>query len=554
MGNIFISYNHSDQHYVTQLKHALRDQNFKCWAHDDIEPGVSWSGEIRRQLASCDAFILVMTPDSEKSHWVESELKYAIENKKPIFPLLLDGNIWWQINQDTCVDVRGGKLPDARFYVWLTRAVKTQADPENPPSPSHTIFNIYGDVLNSNVAFGKDNKVESAHHVTHAPQTDQLKPTDPPSDSQNPTDGSPKAPVRSPNFPLNTSKDRPTMPRVSTNPSKTATTPPKVPAVSPPKRRLNIPILAATFLGLMGIMLCAALIGITPWLSSIMYPEWTATPTTTRITHPLKPTEPVANFTPTPQTIPSKPVIELTPLPETTTEKDSKMVLIPTGPFIMGSNNERPNEKPAHTLTIPAFYMDVYEVSNKLYKACVAANRCQPPTSPKSHNHNDYYNSAKYNNYPVIYVSWNMAKAYCEWRSPLTHLPSEAEWEKAARGPSTGSTIGGTYPWGEGIDTNHANYNANDGDTEAVDSNESGKSFYGIYNMAGNVSEWVSDWFDVYPGGDANASSDFGQTYRALRGGSWNDNYHNVRSSYRNRYAPTLANDVIGFRCARSIP
>jgi eukaryotic-like serine/threonine-protein kinase len=240
-----------------------------------------------------------------------------------------------------------------------------------------------------------------------------------------------------------------------------------------------------------------------------------------------------------------------------------EMALVPAGPFSMGNSVERviaecqkfrddcerawyTIEEPVHTVDLPAFYMDVYEVTNAGYKACVDAGKCQPPRLSSSATHESYYGNAQYANHPVINVSWDNARTYCEWRG--ARLPSEAEWEKAARG-----TDARMYPWGEGLDTTRANYfDSKLGDPVAVGSYESGKSPYGIYDMTGNVWEWTADWYDVYPGGDPGASTDFGQTGRALRGGAWIDAANAVHSTNRGGLDPTRSFGNIGFRCARS--
>ncbi|MGC1377225.1 MAG: formylglycine-generating enzyme family protein [Anaerolineales bacterium] len=260
-----------------------------------------------------------------------------------------------------------------------------------------------------------------------------------------------------------------------------------------------------------------------------------------------------ATTPPPPTTIP----INTTPMPL------DKMVLIPAGAFSMGNSLDQAMaeckkfrddcqpewfavEAPVHTVNVPAFYMDVYEVVNANYRACVTAGKCTPPRLNDSAKHPGYFQDAQYNNFPVIDVNWDQARTYCEWRK--ARLPTEAEWEKAARG-----TEGRTYPWGEGVDTTRANYSDSKiGDPTMVGSYENGKSPYGLYDMTGNVWEWVADWYDVYPGGDPKASTDFGQKFRGLRGGGWSDPANTIHAAYRGSLDPTHSFGNIGFRCASS--
>ena len=226
------------------------------------------------------------------------------------------------------------------------------------------------------------------------------------------------------------------------------------------------------------------------------------------------------------------------------------MRLIPAGEFAMGSDANS-DERPIHTLSLADYYIDKYEVTNAFYKVCVDAGTCQSPGSTSSSTRRSYYGNSEFNDFPVIHVNWEMANTYCTWRG--ANLPSEAEWEKAARGPSTGSVPSPTYPWGDNAPTSDLlNYNKNVGDTSKVGSYESGKSPYGVYDMAGNVWEWVNDWYDRYPGNTDNNSS-FGKRYRVLRGGSWSFNLRYARSALRFGNDPANALDSIGFRCSRSV-
>ena len=216
------------------------------------------------------------------------------------------------------------------------------------------------------------------------------------------------------------------------------------------------------------------------------------------------------------------------------------MVLIPAGSFQMGSNDGESDEKPVHTVQISSFYMDKYEVTNGDYKKCVDAGSCLAPESDKNYTRIRYYGDSWYDNHPVIWVDWNQAKAYCEWKQG--RLPTEAEWEYAARGGLSGAR----YPNGDSI----ANYSGSD----TVKVGSYSPNGYGLYDMAGNISEWVSDWWDENyyqnspprdPQGPSNGE------YRVVRGGSFSSYSDALRVSYRYRDYATYGYYYGGFRCAR---
>jgi formylglycine-generating enzyme required for sulfatase activity len=234
-------------------------------------------------------------------------------------------------------------------------------------------------------------------------------------------------------------------------------------------------------------------------------------------------------------------------------EKGISIILIPEGPFNMGSDSGVDDEQPVHQVNLSAYYIDQYEVTNAAYKLCVDAGACQPPLDTSSFTRAGYYGNSQFDNYPVIYVDWNMSKTYCEWRG--ARLPTESEWEKAARGMD-----GRTYPWGETIDCTYANYAGDPkgacvGDTTAVGSYASGQSPYGVYDMAGNVWEWVNDWYSETYYSSSPVSDPQGPgsgPFRVLRGGSWYSSNYGVRSAVRGRFDPTSSGNDVGFRCASS--
>ena len=229
------------------------------------------------------------------------------------------------------------------------------------------------------------------------------------------------------------------------------------------------------------------------------------------------------------------------------------LVYVPAGEFRMGSAGSdslaRDNEKPQHTVYLDAFWMDRTEVTNAMYALCVKAGACQPPASVKSSTRSSYYGDSSYDNFPVIYVSWSEAAVYCTWAG--RRLPTEAEWEKAARG-----TDGRLYPWGNASpDANRLNFNMYVGDTTAVGSYPSGASPYGALDMAGNVWEWVADRYSstFYSGSPAsNPSGPASGAHRVLRGGSWGYANRFVRAAVRGWDYPADRFNDFGFRCAHS--
>lgn len=239
-----------------------------------------------------------------------------------------------------------------------------------------------------------------------------------------------------------------------------------------------------------------------------------------------------------------------TPYPTEITSKGAEMILVQRGNFIMGSNNGDSDEQPIHTVFLDAYYIDKFEVTNALYEACVDTDACGPPAKADSFTRSSYYGNPKYNDYPVVYVDWNMAKAYCEWRE--ARLPTEAEWEKAARGKEAR-----IYPWGSGLDCQKAKYNRCDDGTSNVGAYESGISPYGVHDMSGNVWEWVADWYSATYYGTSvvnrNPSGPESGQSKVLRGGSWTKGDFDLRASNRLKFAPGSANFDIGFRCASGI-
>lgn len=227
------------------------------------------------------------------------------------------------------------------------------------------------------------------------------------------------------------------------------------------------------------------------------------------------------------------------------------MVLIPSGCFDMGDafSEGISNERPVHTVCITSsFYMDVHETTNAEYAACVSGGGCTLPSNTSSVTRPAYYGNTAYDNFPVIYVDWGQATAYCTWAGK--RLPAEAEWEYAARGGLSGKR----YPWGDTITGMDANYDNSgdpwDNDTSVVEYYAA--NGYGLYDMSGNVLEWMNDWYqyDYYstsptndPPGPATG------TDRVLRSGSWYYSSYSMRVAHRGGNVPNIQSTNVGFRC-----
>jgi serine/threonine-protein kinase len=185
-------------------------------------------------------------------------------------------------------------------------------------------------------------------------------------------------------------------------------------------------------------------------------------------------------------------------------------------------------------------------VTNAQYARCVAGGTCSPPSESGSFTRDSYYGDSEFDDYPVIWVDWLDAGAYCRWAGG--RLPTEAEWGYAARGPE-----GRTYPWGnDPPDDTLLNYNWKVGDTTSVGSYAKGESWVGALDMAGNVSEWVSDCYaaDYYAVSPAeNPTGPNTGDSRVQRGGGWSILPNFMRSANRAGLGPGYRNDFLGFRC-----
>ena len=234
----------------------------------------------------------------------------------------------------------------------------------------------------------------------------------------------------------------------------------------------------------------------------------------------------------------------------------------PGEPYFWGA------EYPKHTVYLDSFWIYRTEVTNAMYRLCVEQEGCSEPSAPSSRTHENYFGSLEFNNYPVIHVTQEDAVSYCQWAG--ARLPTEAEWEKAARG-----TDGMLFPWGDGaLQNNFANFcdegcpdpdpkaiqrGMDDGyrETAPVGSFPAGASPFDALDMAGNVLEWVSDWYgqDYYSQSPyENPTGPENGTKHIIRGGSWWSGPDGLRPAARASRALDFSSDMVGFRCAVGTP
>jgi formylglycine-generating enzyme required for sulfatase activity len=235
---------------------------------------------------------------------------------------------------------------------------------------------------------------------------------------------------------------------------------------------------------------------------------------------------------------------------------EKKMIFVPAGKFTMGitpkdiewvveafhseSREWYLDELPAREVDLKGYWIDEHEVTFIEYMVYVNKTGASPPK---------YFDNPRFNGrlQPVVGIGWKEADAYCRWLGK--RLPTEMEWEKAARGADARR-----YPWGNEPEPTRANQRGlmdNYRYTAPVGDFPEGKSPYGVMDMAGNVWEWTADWYKPYPGNE-HVNDMYGEKFRVIRGGSWSSNMDLARSSVRGKAAPDQRQDYIGFRCAKN--
>jgi sulfatase modifying factor 1 len=277
----------------------------------------------------------------------------------------------------------------------------------------------------------------------------------------------------------------------------------------------------------------------------------TPQPTSTQLTPLTDTPEPTETAAPSPipsATMTLEPTAAPTSLPTATSLPDQiedahrvPMMLVPAGEFVMGSNDNMAAAKPAHTVFLDTFYIDKFEVTNALYLECVEAGACTSGGSTRLRN-------PVFSQYPVMDVTWYDANTYCEWRG--VRLPTEAEWEKAARG-----TDERKFPWGnDPVTCERARYGDCGWFAIAVGQHPDGVSPYGVHDMAGNAWEWTNDWYDVDYYNYSPVENPMGPEeetgWKSSRGGAWYYHADLMTAIWRNHAPVGVGYSYLGFRCA----
>jgi formylglycine-generating enzyme required for sulfatase activity len=535
--DLFLSYSRKDSVAMRQVQEALRAAGLAVWTDEGLEPGTqSWQDALAEAVDQAQALVVLLSPYAAQSTWVKNEVGFAQTRNKRVFPVLVAGDAASSVP----IGLINAQWIDGRED--LPRAVAQELLP----------------VLRRQLHLAEP--AESGSSVQGGPKVPSVAESDGTRAAAGPPGTRPRAGKRYPVFAavalvaaLVGALGLYGVQRVLAPASAPGPTP--VAAESPTQAREETPTPASTP---------------TPVSEIAPAPRGMSGPAPTRDTPAAAPTaESTTAPTAAPGPSPTNTIIEGTTkaatdaAPETASEtasdtpaagatrtnpKDGAIyVYVPDGPFTMGSADDDPlaqeTERPhQHDLYLDAFWIMRTEVTNAQYLRCVRAGACSAPD-------NDRWEDPAYAQHPVTVVTWQQANEYARWAGG--RLPTEAEWEKACRGPD-----GLAYPWGNDAPTDErANFGAADGDTARVGKYPEGASPYGVLDMAGNVWEWTSSKPMDYPYDPADGREDLGgDGARVLRGGAWGYDADWVRCALREPLDPTLTYDDDGFRVVAADP
>ncbi len=562
MSQIFFSYSRKDSEFVDQLIERLEAYGVDIWVdRGEILAGEAWRRTIVEAIMASQVFVIVLSPNSIELENVTKELTLAEQYDKRVLPVVIQEvkvppSLEYQLAGLHYQTFTEGNYDDnfARLIRSLVSSgIKIQTIPEAEPE---IIDAVIGPALDPEISAGTLNAKPEMDLAAFEPDPPLAK-------AALPSEPDPETLIAAAAFVPDTQLEAPATsvdpdPVVQSNaqvtpaPASRGETPLSSASTQTRGRFQAVPIWVWAVGGLL------VIVGVIAGMSAIMGGgDQKIDPTATNAIAQIIPTEwtEPTLATNAPETIPT-----FTPIPAQITDGfGASMVFVPAGPFLLGAENEDPDEAPVREIWLDAFYIDQFEVSNQNYKECVRAGACSEPSKFESDTLFSYYDDDAFRNYPVIFVSWEDANAYCQWRG--VRLPTEGEWEKAARG-----TDGWRYPWGNQFDPTRANYcggsiycpnEPDDGhkDTAPVDNFSAGASPFGVFQMAGNVNEWVADWYgedylSSLSDGDENPQGPSSGTERVIRGGSFGLNAGKLRVSNRGHASPLASGAYDGFRCA----
>lgn len=554
---VFISYRRTDVYTALAVYENLKNQGYDVFFdYRSISSG-DFEQIITSNIRARAHFLLILTSTAldrcnEPGDWLRREIELAIDEKRNIVPLFFKG---FRFGISSVSEKLTGKLKNLSRYNGLNihedyfdeamhrlsvQYLNIPLDTVLHPLSTEVQKVVYAEQVAANQALEQIEDVQQL--VKHDEKPVQLIEPDP-------------MPTLKASAPVATSTEkqaeilRENVADPKPDPKKKKFD--RLVSQNLPKQKISIPNLNYRLIG--GITGGALLLVLFIWGGMKVFKNTPTTPFTSTLNSQAVATptsRSVATNTPSPTQMLASPALEFG-IGSTMTGNDGMTLLyVPAGEFTMGSEISS-DEQPVHQVYLDSYWIDKTEVTNSMYILCVDAGVCNEHANKSSVSRSSYYGTAKYDNYPVIFVDWNMAKTYCEWAD--RRLPSEAEWEKAARGLD-----GRTYPWGEKIDCSLANYWGNGtshcaGDTDEVGSYPNGASIYGALDMAGNVSEWVGDYYSDSYYQNTLASNPLGPDsgqFRLLRGGSWLFGGGDVRSADRFMNDPSRSNTYFGFRCA----
>ena len=528
---VFISYRRKDISWALAVYQYLTSQRYDVFFDFSSIPSGDFEQIIIGNIKARAHFVLILTPTamdrcSEPGDWLRREIETAIDEKRNIIPLFFDG---FSFGSPAVAEKLAGNFSTIKRYNGL-----------DIPSGyfMEAMERLHGRYLNVPL-----------NAVIHPVSTEVRKVVKEEQIAVNKALAQKWEDIKEI---LKPAEEKPVTPK-QVQTKKTTDSP------SPIRRRVRGEIAWRPYGIGAGILLLATL-GIFGINSLIQNAVGNKTPLATQTKSEIvdeliyTPTPTLTVATSTATIPPFTPTSEYSIGSTITSPKDSMvMVYVPASEFIMGSEAGDADEKPIHTVYLDAYWIDQTEVTIQMYSYCVEAGFCVEPTSKASYTRSSYFGDNDFKDHPVIFVDWTMATTYCEWVD--RRLPTEAEWEKAASWDDA-TNKKHIYPWGtDSPNDNLLNYNNAARDTTEVGIYPDGASHYGAFDMAGNVWEWVNDWYDPNYYEKSPSSNpqgpDSGQ-YRVIRGGSFSLGGDDVRSAYRVKLVTANTGFTIGFRCALS--